>query len=114
MSRSTAFRAAPARVATMDPRQNRLLAALPPAQWAEWAPRIEHLDFPLGHVVHEPGDPYHYVYFPLTTVISIMRTLSTGASTQLAVVGHEGLLGVPVFIGGGPAGNRAVVQHAGA
>jgi CRP-like cAMP-binding protein len=96
-----------------DARRNRLLAALPESVWAQWQLLFEHVEMPAGMVVHEPGEPVHYVYFPLDCVISTLLVLANGASAQVAVVGFEGLLGVPVILGGGSSPTRAIVQIAG-
>lgn len=49
-----------------DPRANRLLAALPPDEWARWLPALEPVDMPLGKVLYESGMPMGHVYFPTT------------------------------------------------
>jgi CRP-like cAMP-binding protein len=96
-----------------EAQRNRLLAALPPSLWGQWQLLLEHVEMPAGTVVHEAGETVHYVYFPLDCVVSMMLVLANGESAQVAVVGCEGLVGVPVFLGGGSSRTRAVVQSAG-
>jgi len=89
------------------------LAALPDAQYQRWLPELESVTLPLGHVLYESGKKLSHVYFPTTAVISLLHVLENGASTEIAVVGNEGLVGVSLFLGGGSTPSRAVVQSAG-
>jgi CRP-like cAMP-binding protein len=96
-----------------DPRQNRLLAALPDAEWARWLPQLEPVDLSLGKVLYESGTKLSHVYFPTTSIVSLLYVMEDGASAEIAVVGHEGLVGVSLFMGGESTPSRAVVQSAG-
>jgi CRP-like cAMP-binding protein len=96
-----------------DPKLNQLLAALPDAQRAPWLPQLELIDMPLGKVLYEPGTEMTHVYFPTTSIVSLLYVLENGASAEIAVVGNEGIVGVSLFMGGGSTLSRAVVQSAG-
>lgn len=96
-----------------EAKRNRLLASLPEPVWREWQPSLEFVDVSTGTVLYEPGDPFHYVYFPATCVVSLMHVLADGASAQIAVVGNEGILGVPGFMGGGISRTRSQLQSGG-
>ena len=96
-----------------DPRQNRLLAALPDAVLARWLPRMEPVPLPLGKVLYESGSKLTHVYFPTTSIVSLLYVMEDGASAEIAVVGREGIVGISLFMGGGSTPSRAVVQSAG-
>ena len=96
-----------------SPRQNHLLDALPAAEYERLFPHLELVPMPLGEVLYESGDELHYVYFPTTCIVSKLYVMENGASTEIAVVGNEGIIGVALFMGGGTMPNRAVVQSAG-
>jgi CRP-like cAMP-binding protein len=96
-----------------DPRVNRLLAALPEAEWQRLSPLLEAADLPLGRVLYESGMTMSHVYFPTTAIISLLYVMEDGASAEIAVVGHEGVVGVSLFMGGESTPSRAVVQSAG-
>ncbi|MEO6280167.1 Crp/Fnr family transcriptional regulator [Roseateles sp.] len=96
-----------------DPLSNQLLAALPPAEWLRWQPLLETVDLPLGRVLYESGSVLSHVYFPTTSIVSLLYVMEDGASAEIAVVGHEGLVGVSLFMGGESTTSRAVVQSAG-
>jgi CRP-like cAMP-binding protein len=96
-----------------DPRKNHLLAALPAAEWSRWAPQLEHVTLPLGQVLYESGSTLSHVYFPTTSIISLLYVMENGSSAEIAVVGHEGIVGISLFMGGESTPSRAVVQSAG-
>jgi len=96
-----------------DPRQNHLLAALPVAEWERWLPALEPIDMPLGEVLYESGVAMTHVYFPTTSIVSLLYVMEDGASAEIAVVGNEGIVGVSLFMGGETTPSRSVVQSAG-
>jgi CRP-like cAMP-binding protein len=96
-----------------DPLQNRLLAALPADVRSRWLPALEPVDMPLGTVLYESGMSMSHVFFPATSIASLLYVLKDGASAELAVVGHEGIVGISLFMGGETTPSRAVVQSAG-
>ena len=96
-----------------DPRQNQLLAVLPPEVWERWLPLLDPVDLPLGAVLYEPGVLMTHVYFPVDAIVSLLYVMKDGASAEIAVVGNEGVVGVSVFMGGDTTSSRAVVQSAG-
>ncbi len=89
------------------------MAALGPAEWSRWAPLLERVEMPLGHVLYESGIALHHVYFPITAIVSLLYVMENGASAEIAVVGNEGIVGVSLFMGGESTPSRAVVQSAG-
>ena len=96
-----------------DLKANSLLAALPAAEWKRWSPQLERVEMPLGQVLYEAGDTLKYMYFPITSIVSLLYVMENGASAEIAVVGKEGLVGVSLFMGGESTSSRAVVQSAG-
>ena len=98
---------------TEDPRQNQILAALPPAEWERWRPQLEAVDMPLGKALYESGKTLAHLYFPTTSIVSLLYVMENGSSAEIAIVGHEGLVGISLFMGGDSTPSRAVVQSAG-
>ena len=96
-----------------DPKLNLLLAALPQAESSRWASQLEPVDMPLGQVLYESGTRLSHVYFPTTSIISLLYVMENGASAEIAVVGQEGIVGISLFMGGESTPSRAVVQSAG-
>lgn len=95
------------------PRQNHLLAAFLPEEYARLIPHLELVSMPLGTVLYESGHELRHVYFPTTAIVSLLYVMLDGASAEISVVGNEGIIGVALFMGGETMPNRAVVQSAG-
>ena len=96
-----------------SPQQNHLLDALPAAERERIYPHLQLVEMPLGKVVHEPGTVHRYAYFPTDCIVSLLYILADGASTEISIVGNDGLVGVALFMGGGTTPRRAVVQSGG-
>ena len=99
--------------ATHDPRQNRLLAALPPDGLLRLSASLELAPLALGAALYESGAEMRHVYFPTDSIVSLLYVMEDGSSAEIAVVGNEGLVGVSLFMGGETTPSRAVVQSAG-
>ena len=95
------------------PKQNHLLDALPAEDYARLLPDLELIPMPLGWSVYESGDNMDHVYFPTTSIVSMLYVMESGASAEIAITGNEGLIGISLFMGGETTPSRAVVQSAG-
>jgi CRP-like cAMP-binding protein len=100
-------------LAPHNPNQNRLLAALPAAEFERLSAHLELVPMRLGETLYESGGQLQHVYFPSTAIVSLLYILESGASTEIAGVGNEGMLGISLFMGGDTTPNTAVVQTAG-
>lgn len=95
------------------PVDNRLLAALPPADYARVQPHLQPVTFALGDLVYDAGGPQDFLYFPTTAVISLLYTMEDGSTAEMGLTGNDGVVGIALFLGGDTTPNRAVVQIAG-
>ena len=95
------------------PRQNQLLAALPAVDYERLLAHLEFVTLPLGLVVFESGSKLRHLYFPASGIVSLLYAMESGASTEIAVIGNEGVVGIALFMGGESTPSRAVVQSAG-
>lgn len=94
--------------------RNRLLAALPPEDYARLGSMLERAPLPRGMVIYEAGGTLQHVYFPVTGIVSVMCGTGSGKSAEVAMVGNDGVVGIPLFLAAGAATNsRAVVRCAG-
>jgi CRP-like cAMP-binding protein len=105
--------ATPAATQLQSPRQNHLLARLSAAAYDRVADALEAVPMPLGEMLYEPGVPLRHAYFPGTAVVSLHYVTESGASAQTTGVGHEGVVGIPLFMGGGTTCSSAVVHTGG-
>jgi CRP-like cAMP-binding protein len=99
--------------APLTPAQNHPLAALPDSELQRWVPALERIEMPLGQVLYEPGVALTHVYFPITSIVSLLYVMRNGDSAEIAVVGNEGIVGISLFMGGESTPSRAVVQSEG-
>ncbi len=95
------------------PKENHLLSVLPEAEWIRLSPHLVGVDLQLGEVLYESGDRLDHVYFPTTSIVSLLYVMEDGASAEIAIVGNEGLIGIALFMGGDTTPSRAIVQSAG-
>ena len=95
------------------PQQNHLLAALPAEEYNRLLPHLELTPMPLGWALYESGSHMSYLYFPTTSLVSLLYVMEDGASAEIAITGNEGLVGIALFMGGETTPSRAVVQSAG-
>lgn len=98
---------------TVEPRNSRLLAALPAAVLQRWSPHLELVDIPAGTLLCRWNEAPSHVYFPTTASVSMLHTTPTGDSVEIVAVGSEGMVGIPVIMGGGSIPGEAVVQSGG-
>lgn len=96
-----------------DPRQNQILDALWDDGKPAWLKLLEPVDMPVGKVLCDAGTEVRHVYFPTTSIVSLMYVLESGATAETAVVGFEGIVGVSLFMGGESSPCAAVVRSAG-
>src|ERR1043165_6071193 len=97
----------------LQPRHTPLLAALPEAEFQALAPALEPLALAPGMALYESGEAPPYLYFPASGSVSLLYLLEDGSTTEIALTGREGVVGISLFMGGGVTPSRAVVQIAG-
>ena len=85
-----------------SPHQNHLLAALPTSDYERLASHLELVPMTLGEVLYESGVQLRYVYFPTTSILSLLYVMEDGASAEIAIVGNEGILGIACAVKGSP------------
>ncbi len=97
-----------------DPRSiNQLLASLPDEEYQRLAPHLKRVTLSQGQVLYERGEVIQYVYFPVRSMVSLICVLNDKSITEFALVGNEGIIGIPAFLGGKLTNSRAIIQVAG-
>ena len=99
--------------ASREPKENRILAALPAADYERMLPDLEYIPLPLGLTMSESGDHVNYLHFPITGIVSLIYDLEDGSSSEIALVGNEGMIGISIFMGGESMPSSTVVQSVG-
>src|SRR6478672_8041261 len=91
---------------------NRLLAALPAADYTRILPSLTVVPLTLKTVLHKPGESIRDVYFPGGGFCSMLTVLEDGSMVEIATVGREGMVGVSAILDGAPVTSAAMVQGA--
>ena len=95
------------------PIANRLLAALPTAEYKRLLPNLEKFALTYSTIIYEPNEPISHVYFPDSGIISLLSAVTTNDTLEVGIVGNEGMVGLSVFLGVEISSNRAIVQGEG-
>jgi len=90
---------------------NRLLAALPEAEYQHLVPLLEYVPLPLKQVLYKRGESIEYVYFPHRAIVSLVSTPEEGSNVEVGLVGNEGIVGIPAALGDNIATTTAMVQR---
>ena len=77
---------------------NRILAALPAEQFARLQQHLSTVRLEREEVLYITGDEIRYVYFPISGLMSLLSTTETGSTVEVAMVGNEGIIGLPVIL----------------
>ena len=93
-------------------RRNRILAALPDVEFARLLPHLESVHLEKGEIVYLTGDEMQYAYFLESGLLSFLSTTETGSTVEVAMVGNEGLAGLPVILRNPITPYEVVVQFA--
>ena len=102
-----------ARQMALAPANDLLYCLLSYGEYQELIPCLECVSLPLGTIIHRDYEPIDYVYFPNQAMISLVATMENGATTEISLVGKEGMVGLPVILGGKSINYEAVVQVTG-
>ncbi len=92
---------------------NSLLASLPRAEYRRLLAGLDLVTLKFGEVLHEPGAPIRYVYFPIDRVIALLTTVPGHQALKIGLIGHEGMVGSPLALGVRSSPRRALVQGTG-
>ncbi len=93
--------------------QNQLLSALSKEEYERLLPNLESVSLPLKQIIYAPNKPIEYVYFPINGIISLVNVTQNGGTVEAATVGNEGMVGIPVLLGGDEMVGQAIVQVVG-
>lgn len=90
--------------------KNYLLAALSSEDYQRLLPHLEEVQLPLRKILYEPGETPSAVYFPNHAMVSLVATMEDGATVEVGLVGIEGVIGLPIVLGGRATVYQAIVQ----
>lgn len=78
--------------------RNRLLAALPRHEYERIFPRLRMVPLPKGKIIYDLGDQARHAYFPMNGMLSMLSITEDGSTVEVAMVGNEGMAGLPLML----------------
>ncbi|MEO7320233.1 MAG: Crp/Fnr family transcriptional regulator [Nitrosospira sp.] len=96
-----------------SPKQNRILAGLPPAAYARLLPDLDLVSLPVGDGVYEPDIHITHLYFPVGCILARLYELESGASVKTSITGNEGMVGISYVLGSESTSARTVALNEG-
>lgn len=94
-------------------RHNSILGTLSKAFYEKLHAQMEAVTLRAGTVLYDVGQPIQHIYFPRTALISLVGMTADGRGTEIAMIGPEGFLGVPVLFGAMNQQYEATIQISG-
>lgn len=98
---------------THDPRKNHLLGTLPYDEYQRLEPHLECVELTPGQMLAESGQVMRHAFFPVDAIVSLLNVMEDGKTTEISLVGMDGIVGISLFMGGETTPTRAIVQSAG-
>ena len=89
---------------------NRLLAALPEHLYQNLVPHLQPVELPQHKILYHAGEHYDYAYFPSHSIVSTVAIMESGSTTEIGVIGNEGMVGLPIILNTGNTNSTAIVQ----
>ena len=96
-----------------DSTGNRLLNDLPQSELEQLLAHSKYIQLSRSKILHELGEPVRYVYFPVSGMVSLLSTTSEGNTIGIAMVGNEGMIGLPLALRANILPYQTMVQIAG-
>ncbi|MEO7659467.1 MAG: Crp/Fnr family transcriptional regulator [Pyrinomonadaceae bacterium] len=93
--------------------KNLLLAKLSKSSFGRLLPKFDKVELSYNHNLFNPGDRIRHIYFPESGIVSLLSAVGSNATVEVGIVGNEGMIGIPVFLGLKTSNLLAVVQGAG-
>jgi CRP-like cAMP-binding protein len=93
--------------------RNNLLHALLNSEYEHLRPKLQHVNLKLGEIIYQADQRIDYVYFPETAVVAMIDTVDDGSTVEVGIIGHEGMVGINIFLGCLVTPDKAIVQISG-
>ena len=95
------------------PLKSDILRALLNSEYKHLRPKLERVDLQRGEIIYRADERIEHVFFPETAVVAMIDTVEDGATVEVGVIGHEGMVGINIFLGCLVTPDKAIVQIAG-
>src|SRR5665213_225456 len=95
------------------PVKNDILRALLNSEYRHLSPKLERVDLRRGEIIYQAAQSNDHVFFPETAVVAMIDTVEDGATVEVGIIGHEGMVGINSFLGCLVTPDKAIVQISG-
>jgi CRP-like cAMP-binding protein len=95
------------------PVKNDILRALLNSEYKRLSPHLEHVRLKRGEIIYQADQRIDHVYFPETAVVAMIDTVEGGGTVEVGIIGHEGMVGINIFLGCLVTPDKAIVQISG-
>lgn len=89
---------------------NQLLTALSGSVYSRLEPCLQTCSLESGQIIYEANETMEFAYFPNRAMISLVSIMEDGATTEIGIIGNEGMVGLPIILGSPRSLSRAIVQ----
>ena len=96
-----------------SPVRNDILRALLASEYKHLSSKFERVELKFGQIIYQANQRIKYVYFPETAVVAMIDTMEDGSTIEVGVIGHEGMVGINIFLGCLTTPDKAIVQISG-
>ena len=86
------------------------MAALPTEDYQRLLPDLQAIELPQHQILYHAGEDYDYAYFPSYSIVSTVAIMENGSTTEIGVIGNEGMVGLPIVLETGYTNSTAIVQ----
>jgi CRP-like cAMP-binding protein len=93
--------------------RNRILSAIPAEHQQLLLPHLEEVFLGPAELIYGEGQPLTQVYFPISSVISLLNVMEDGESVEVATIGNEGMVGFKLFSAITSDAAKAITQSPG-
>ena len=100
-------------LAPASPVRNDILRALLSSEYKHLRPMLERVELKLGELIYRADQPIEHVYFPEQAVVAMIDTVEDGSTVEVGIIGHEGMVGINIFLGSLITPDKAMVQMSG-
>lgn len=97
-----------------SPVRNDILRALLNSEYKRLRPKLERVTLRAQELIYRADQEIEFVYFPEEAIVAMIDTMEDGATVEVGIVGHEGMVGINIFLGCQVTPDKAIVQIAGA
>jgi CRP-like cAMP-binding protein len=100
-------------ISRRSPKNNVFLSKLSPAVYEQLLPDLQIISLPRDCDIYQTSGKIDYIYFPISSIIAVVKILMDGEAPEIATIGNDGVVGTDGFMGVYSLTSRVIVQSSG-